>query len=116
MGCNKARQFSGFLEIVKGSIHKKAIIVSCIRCGCTIDDLNNLIDKNDPIVVSYDFYGDTTCLNKFKLRNKVNHTPQAKLDSISVDFYNLLIYNKAKYGDKLKMIRTEDSENLKAFL
>lgn len=114
-GCKNKNGIQNFSALL-GENASKTIIISCIRCSCTIDDLNKLISNNDPAIADYRFIGDTTCLNGFVSKKRVVHVSQKKLDSISTNFYNLLIYNPNKKNKKFKMLKTEDSENLKFFL
>ncbi len=117
LSCNRNNNnFDSFSKIPESSSCSKAIVISCIRCSCIIEDLNSLISKKDSLLNEYTFFGDTSCLETFLLKNEVIHIGQSSLDSISTDFYNILIYNKNKHGNKLKMIKTAESEKIKFYL
>src|SRR4051794_6937455 len=116
LGCNHSNnRFDSFHSLINNSTTSKAIIISCIHCNCIINDLNSLIVKKDPLIKEFIFYGDTACLKDLLIKDKIIYISQAKLDSISTDFYNMLIYNKNRYGNVFKMVKTEESYNLRSY-
>ena len=91
----EAHDFTGFYPWVQ---EKNAIVISCVHCGCIIDDLNRVYTESPSTLSSYNIYGDTLCLQKALFAKIVKHKSQSELDSISTDLFNMLVIKKNNSG------------------
>lgn len=89
---------------------KNAIVISCLRCGCIDDELGTI----DPALLSrYTIYADTNCTKPTLSGLPIQHLPQARLDSIAPDLYNMLVLMKQKDGTiERELITTEASAQM----
>lgn len=89
---------------------KNAIVISCLRCGCIDDELGTI---DTALLNKYTIYVDTNCTVKTLTRLPIHHIPQARLDSIAPDLYNMLVLIKEKDGTiKRELITTEASAQM----
>lgn len=93
-----------------------AIVISCIKCNCIIDELNKIYTKNSSLINHYEIYGDTTCLNALGFKSKIRYLSQLSIDSISAGFYNMLIIKKQEGKTTAVMVKTEDTEKMIKYL
>ena len=105
----KAGHFPDYLD-QKG--YKKAIVISCIRCNCVLEQMNKIIKEQPDLLSNYVILGDTACLHNFAGRKRVLQMRQMQMDSLSEDFYNILVYNNGK----IRMIKTEESGKMDSYL
>lgn len=90
--------------------NKNAIVISCLRCGCIDDELGTI---DTALLKKYTIYVDTNCTVKTLTRLPIHHIPQAQLDSIAPDLYNILVLIKEKDGTiKRELITTEASAQM----
>lgn len=108
-------KYSGFDYL---ATKEKCLILSCTKCDCVVRELNKCFLSNNKIFSNTIIYADTNCLGNLNKQISVSHINQKKIDSISVDFYNVLILTKDINSStmKYKNITTEESENIKSFL
>jgi hypothetical protein len=87
---------------------EKIALMSCIRCGCFVNLLNNLTSADKAALKDVVFLSDTTC-------NKINypslHISQAAIDSISFDLYNVVLFRKENQDYKMRIIETDESKD-----
>ena len=95
---------------------KKTVIISCIKCQCIIDELNNYATKNKIDNNEIMIYGDTTCLKTLSKNIPINHLPQSYIDSCSTEFYNVLIITKHANVLEHKIVTTKEAVNLSEYL
>lgn len=110
-GCGK-QSYTEFHSLMGRAHSEKVILISCVRCNCIIEDLNKLLEAHNPVLDPYRFMGDSNCLKSFKGRDRLIHIPQAAIDSVSMDIYNMLILN----GSQIRMVKTEDSKKMIRYL
>ncbi len=110
------KKFFLFSEFLTRNSTDKAIIISCVRCSCVIDDINSIELNNQKLLHEYLIIGDSSCLKSLKVKNKIIHVPQIKLDSLSTDLYNVLIIKRVNGDYQTKMIKTEESANMEYYL
>lgn len=107
---------SGKMKTIESFFEKKncnrGILISCIRCACIIQELNTIATDDPGLLEKYQVYGDPACLKEFKLKDKVIPLQQSSIDSISTDFYNLVIYNHGR----LTLAKTEEVADMKKYL
>jgi hypothetical protein len=107
---NQYEKYKGFATLYK---NKTTVLISCIKCNCIIDELNIIYDKDSTVFNDLDVLMDTTCKVNLNKKISINYIPQSKIDSISTDFYNMLIIKK---DNKIYNIETKESSKLYSFL
>jgi hypothetical protein len=107
---------SGTMKTIENFFVKKncnkGILISCIKCACIIQELNKIATSNPGLLQGYQVYGDPACLTEFIIKDKIFPLQQSSIDSISTEFYNLVIYNNGK----LTMVKTENVAKMKKYL
>jgi hypothetical protein len=110
--CTAGDRYQQFRPLFEQYPSQNVILLSCIRCGCIDDEIKNLLKNQNPDIEKCVFLGDSTCFRNLFPGKKLIHIPQSKIDSLSVDFYNLLIYNKGQ----IRMVKTEESKNIAGYI
>lgn len=90
---------------------ESGIIISCTRCSCIQEDLAAFLSDGPPMT-SLQLYGDTNCV-KNSVYSNLRHLSQQTLDSIYEKNYNLLLFRKENLKVKVKLLKTEESSELK---
>ena len=87
----------------------KAIVLSCIKCGCIMDFVKN---KSQDFVAKYGvkLYADFSCNDKSDINGFLN-IQQNIIDSIYDRNYNLLLFRKVNDRVQMRVLRTEESEH-----
>ncbi len=115
--CNSKKSSPELTNFNYLAVNPKSIIVSCNKCGCVIDELNKYFGINNFDTTVYKLYGDTSCLSSLSKKIQVSHIDQHILDSISINFYNLLIITKRNENSySQKMVTTDEATNLSKYL
>lgn len=86
----------------------KIALMSCIRCGCFVNLLNNMTGADKAALKDVVFLSDTSC-NKITYPSL--HIPQVAVDSMSLDLYNVVLFRKKKEGYKVRIVETDESKN-----
>jgi hypothetical protein len=115
-GCGKDSNKAELEKFEKLSENKNAIIISCNKCGCIINALNDVYAKSPGLVKSYNIYGDSACLQGLDRNIIYINLQQQAIDSISTQFHNLIIVKKEENHCSCRMINTNEAENLSRFL
>jgi hypothetical protein len=116
VACTKKEtvSFEGFRVLAAEQKAERIIVISCIRCGCVIDEMNLILRKDATAFNNYLVLADSNCTQHFIKPVPFRHIPQSRLDSISMDFYNLLIINGP--AKEVKLLTTEDSQHLGGYI
>jgi len=108
-GCHHQNQqneaLKKFIPFTNGH---KAIIISCNKCGCVIQALNDAYKKDSSTIAGYSIYGDSTCLGDLLPGIRIINTPQLLLDSMSTQWHNMLLIK----NNQVQVIKTEDADQL----
>ena len=117
-GCKrKEPEYNAFINKFQLKANDKALIISCIKCNCIIEQLYLMNKRNPSILGQYTIYADTVCIQNLSYSgNNVKQVSQKIMDSVTVDFYNALIYNPKKFGSRLKMVKTEESAKIEEMM
>ena len=94
-------------KLFKG--HDKILLLSCVRCGCFLDALENLYRKDSIFLKTIYLITDTNCT---KFTFTLNHISQNQIDSISDDLYNVVLFKKTKSGYQVREIETKESPKI----
>lgn len=100
-----------FTKIVP--IGKKGLFLTCTRCGCFVDELNSIYRRNPALIEKVLFLSDTNC-NKLVFRT--THLSQSSADSISLKFYNAVVFEKISGMVKCRILSVEESPKLESIL
>jgi hypothetical protein len=97
-------------ELIKVANAERGIIVSCIRCKCVDEVLQN--NYKGLIAFSITVYVDKKC------RPNINELPfsdlsQEQIDSIYSRNYNMILFDISKGKQKYYLLKTEESGNFK---
>jgi hypothetical protein len=95
---------------------EKTVIISCIKCQCIIDELNDYAASNRIDTSVMAIFGDTACLKGLSGKVPLRHLPQSYIDSCSTDFYNALVITNRKGSMGRKIVATKDASNLNKYL
>lgn len=98
------------------AVKEKTFIISCVKCQCIIDELNNYSARNNLDTNRYTIYGDTSCLSSLSKTYRIRHLPQQYIDSCSIDFYNMLILTKKEDKIHTRMISTDEADKISSYL
>jgi hypothetical protein len=90
----------------------RKIIISCIRCGCVDDEINNILSNTPARINTYKIYCDTLCKGSIDSRVKMIDIRQQWLDSLMPDFYNIMIIKDGRS----RMLTTEEVKQLSSYL
>lgn len=112
VSCSDGKESFDQFRTLLNKNESKAIVISCIRCGCVIEDINRILRDKPEALNDYTFLADTTCTKKFVAQVNIRHVPHALMDSLSLDFYNILIIKH----EQVKIIKTEESKNILHFI
>jgi hypothetical protein len=114
LGCssikNQHEKYKGFASLYN---NKTTILISCIKCDCIIDELNLIYEKDSAVFKNIDIIMDTSCKANLNKKLIPQFIPQSKIDSISTDFYNMLIIKK---DSKIYNIESKESGKIYSFL
>jgi hypothetical protein len=118
LGCkNQEPEYNGFINMFHLKSNDKALIISCIKCECIIEQLYLMNKRNPALLRQYNIYADTICIQNIAYKgDNVKLVSQKMFDSVSVDFYNMLIYNPKKFGNRLRMVKTDESEQIEEMM
>lgn len=94
----------------------KVIIVSCYRCACIDEELNEIFATDSNLIKDYTILADTNCYKKSQRKFDVSFIAQAAIDSLYQENYNLLIFNPTKNGGKVVITKTSDVKKIKQLL
>lgn len=112
LSCGSGKKMDKIESFFRDKNSSRAILISCIKCKCIIDELNRISGSNSDLLSRYEIYGDPTCLQDLHINNRVKPIMQSSIDSISTDFYNLVIYNQGR----VTMVKTEKAELIEKYL
>ncbi len=111
LSCNHVnnKSFSGFKKYAE---NKSSIIISCVKCGCVTDELNKISEQNPKLLKEYDIYIDSTCKANLDKNIKTQQISQKTIDSISTEFYNILILKKKDKDVEIQNLKSKDITKL----
>ena len=84
-------------------------VMSCLRCGCFVDEYNKRFKASHEIPQGYTLLTDTTCNS---LMFPVKHLPGRIFDDLSEDIYNLTFMRKVDTGIVIKILQVEESSKI----
>ncbi len=95
---------------------KPALFLSCIRCGCMVDELNYINHTSPKVLDRFDLFADTNCIKTLHFKSRVKHAPQSVLDSVYDENYSVMVF--VKQGDTIaaRLIKTEEVLKMKDIL
>jgi hypothetical protein len=114
-GC--ARKNSGNAEkvfyskdaLTQHMVADKIILVTCTRCGCFVDALNNLASDDYEYISTFPVLNDTNC-NRLKIPN--HYIDRKAIDSISTDLYNVVLIKRSNGHYQFKILSLSESANI----
>ena len=96
---------------------KDCIVISCLKCNCILDELNRIHKKDSALLARYDIFADSDCVIQLLPTIKIIPIEQKTLDSISTEFYNMVIIrHRSDNNFSATMIETKDAENIEKYL
>jgi hypothetical protein len=95
---------------------KPAIFFSCVRCDCMVAELNKIYYNDPHFFDKFTFYADSSCVKKVIFKKLIVHSPQAFLDSVYDENYSVIVFKKTGNDIDTRLIKTEESEKMKAIL
>ncbi len=95
---------------------KPTIFFSCVRCGCMVTELNNIYHDDPNFFDKFTFYADTNCIKEVIFKKLITHSPQSFLDSVYDENYSVIVFKKTGNGIDTRLIKTEESQKMKAIL
>jgi len=113
--CNQYEKKDKFKMFNFLSKKKTTLIISCIKCNCIIEELNNIF-KTGVDTTTLQIYGDSTCLSSLNSKIRFTQLNQQIIDSLSTDFYNVLIITKTPVNRTYNVISTNESSKLKSYI
>jgi hypothetical protein len=116
VSCNLTSNKLEFGNLLDLKQNKNCLLISCVKCSCITNELDRLYKKDSNTFRNYIIYGDTSCLKSTKFKHLVVQKSQSSIDSFSMNFYNVLIFNPKKFGKIPKMVLTEESHLLEKFM
>jgi hypothetical protein len=85
---------------------RRIIVLSCVRCRCFVDALNNAWKTDSDYLKSVAVYADTTCT---KLVFPVKHISQSNIDNLSSDLYNVILLKKTDNKYDFRIVQTKEN-------
>jgi hypothetical protein len=97
----------GVLE--KYMVADKIILVTCTRCGCFVDAINNLKNEDYKYVSSFPILADSNC-NRLNIPSHYIH--RKVIDSISTDLYNIVLIKRSNGHYEFNILSLSQSANI----
>ncbi len=121
IGCKTSNKFTKIIKINQNQAakiinDKPVLIMSCIKCGCFIDVINDFEIKNPTLFNSYAFLTDKTCVSGLKNVERFQQLNKATLDSLFEENYNVILVKRKNNDFESLLIETEGSKKFEKIL
>ncbi len=102
LGCHRKSTLEDNLPV-----SSKGIIISCIRCGCMVEVLNNYLKMplNDNEIK---IYGDQNCFPEIAGLNFIRLS-QRQMDSLYKSNFNIVLFKKERNSINYRVIQTNEA-------
>ena len=106
----KSRPLTGVhYELPASMAGRPLLLISCLRCGCFNTELNAIYHHQPDLLQQYTIVADSGCAAALDFRQLITYRPQAFIDSVYEDNYNLVLVHPQGGA---RLVETAESEKL----